>query len=177
MNSGALAGACYDLGGFVADGLAKSNVRHQSVTEEGVHAMPGAIDELIGNHEIQRLVLLLQRTHRRQRKNALHPELLESVNIGAIRKLGGHQTMSAPMTGEERDLAATQCAQNVRIGRRSKWRLQRHFVHIGQAGHGVQTTPADNPNFRLLQRVLLQGGEQTLDYTKRKGAADRKSVV
>ena len=45
---------------FSAYRIGKSDVRHHSAAEKSIDAMPGAIEELVGDHEIQRLVLFLQ---------------------------------------------------------------------------------------------------------------------
>src|SRR5208283_5584384 len=73
--------------------------------------------------------------------------------------------MSAAVARKKRHFATGQRAEHVGIRRRAERRLQRHFVDIGKAGHGVQTTPTDYSDLRL-QRIHLKDGVQTIDYTK-----------
>jgi hypothetical protein len=108
---------------FVADGIAKSNVRDDAVAEESIDAVPGAIEELVGDHEIERLVLFLQRSHGRNRNNALHSQLLKAVNVGAEIQFAGEKFVAAGMAREKRHLAALERAQNVGIRRIAKGSL------------------------------------------------------
>jgi len=45
--------------------------------------MPRAIDKLIGDHELQWFVLFFERSDRRNRKDAIDPQLFESINVRA----------------------------------------------------------------------------------------------
>ena len=47
---------------FSADGIGKGDVSHHAVAEKSIHAMAGAIEELVGDDEVERLVLFLQRS-------------------------------------------------------------------------------------------------------------------
>ena len=77
--------------------IGKSNVRHYSATEKRIDAMPCAIEELVGNHKIQRLVFLLQRPDGGNRNNSLDSKLLEAMDIGAEIQLTGKNPVPAPM--------------------------------------------------------------------------------
>lgn len=63
--------------------------------------------------------------------------------------------MPAPVTREKSDLPAFQRAQDERIRGLAEGRLHRDFQNVAQTGHGIQTTPADNADFSLLQEKLL----------------------
>jgi len=89
------------------------------------------------------------------------------VNIGTVRQLGRHQEVPTPVAREKCHLAAAERTKGVCIGWLAERRIERHLVHIGQARHGIQATPADDSNLRL-QRIHLKDGMQTIDYTKRK---------
>ena len=60
VDFGTAAGFFHVFGGLSANGLPQRHVYYQPVAKKCVHAMPGAIDELIRNYEIQRLVFLLE---------------------------------------------------------------------------------------------------------------------
>src|SRR5947207_5929867 len=63
------------------DGISKCNVRNYPVAKKCIHAMACAVHKLVGNQELQRLVLFLQRTDGRHGKNSLNAKLLETVDI------------------------------------------------------------------------------------------------
>jgi hypothetical protein len=66
-----------------ANGIAKRNMRNNSIAEKRVDAMPRAVEELIGDDELQRLMLFLERSDSGNGYDALHAELFEAMNIGA----------------------------------------------------------------------------------------------
>ena len=144
----AAANAC---GQLCADRIAESDVRHDAIAEKSVDPMAGAIEELIGNHKIERLVFFLQRSDGGNRDDALNAELFEAVNIGAKIEFAGQNAVAATVAGEKGDLAAFECSENVSVGRIAEWRLLPDFMDIGETGHGVQATASDNANFCLLQ--------------------------
>ena len=78
--------------------------------------MAGAVEKLVGDHELQRLVLFLQRSDGGDGNDPLHAELLEAVNVGAEIQLGGQNAVSASVAGQKRNLAAFQRAQDIGVG-------------------------------------------------------------
>ena len=114
-----------------------------------------AIDELVRNHKVGRLVLLLQRTHRRDRKNPFNPQHLHRKNIGAKVQLARQNPMPSSMPRKKRHVAPLKFTQNKRVGRIAKRRRHALFTHIGKSGHGVQTTASDDANLCLLQTLVL----------------------
>src|SRR5581483_3889245 len=97
------------------------------------------------------LVFFLQRTHGRDRNNALHAQLLEAVNIGAKIQFAGKQAVPASMTREKRNLAALELAANVGISGVAEGSLLFHFLNFRQAGHVIKPAPANNADLRLRQ--------------------------
>ena len=77
---------------------------HQAFAEERVEALPGAVDELVRNDEVEGTMLFFQRANGRERQDSFDAELLESVNIGAVIDLGGHVAVPASVTRQEGDL-------------------------------------------------------------------------
>ena len=137
VDTGTTAGVNGDICHFAADRLAKADVHHQAIAEEGVDAMAGSVDELIGHNKVQRMMFFLQRADGGKRQDALHAKLFEAVNVGAIIDLGGHEAMPAPMARQESDFAALQRSQNISIGRRAEWGVQEDIPDIAEARHGV----------------------------------------
>ena len=70
--------------------------------------MARAIEKLVRNNEIQRLVLFLQRPHSRDRNDALDPKLLESMNVCAKIQFARQNSMAASMASQKSNLASFQ---------------------------------------------------------------------
>ena len=62
VDAGRAAGVCDNCGQLRADGIGEADVRHQAFAEERRDAAARAIEELIGDDEIERPVFLLQRS-------------------------------------------------------------------------------------------------------------------
>ena len=77
--------------------------------------MKRAIDELVGNHEIRRLVLFLERADGRDRENPLDAKLFEGVDVGTEVQFRGQNAMAASMAREKSDLATLQFAEHERV--------------------------------------------------------------
>ena len=152
---------------FLANRMSKADVRDKAVSKERVDTVACAIHKLIGNDKVERPMFFFQRADGRQRNDPRDPKLLQPVNVGTVIQLRRHEAMSPPMTGQKSDASTSQRTQNVGIGGRAKWGLQRHLAHVGQPRHRVEAAPADNANFRLRQQNLLKDDVQTIDYTKR----------
>ena len=58
-------------------------MRYHATSEECIDSVPGAIEKLIGDDEIQRLMFFFQRSHRGNGNDAVDTKLLETVNVGA----------------------------------------------------------------------------------------------
>src|SRR6185369_1769115 len=82
------------------DGMRKRNMSHNSFAKERrfFHTCPRPIEKLIGNHHVQRRVLLLQGTDSRRRENAFNAQQLHRVDVSAKRNLSRNQTVTASMT-------------------------------------------------------------------------------
>jgi len=63
--------------------------------------------------------------------------------------------MAFSMTRQKRYLAAFQLAQNKRVGGIAERGFYTYFMLIGEAGHGVKSTAADDADFSLSQTLLL----------------------
>ena len=95
MNAGTTTRLFDKLCRLFANRMPEGDVCNQSLAEECIDAMARAVDELLGNNEIKRTMLFLQRSDSRQRNDALHAKLLESVDVGAEVQLGRHQAVPA----------------------------------------------------------------------------------
>ena len=99
------------------NGCANADVRDQAAAEERADAPLGAIEELIGHHDVERLVLLLQAADGARREDALDAEHLEAEDVRAEVQLGRQQPMADAVPRQERDALAAQRADHVRARR------------------------------------------------------------
>ena len=83
-------------------------MRHHSGTKKSINAMAGAVEELIGDHEIQRLVFFFQRPHGGNRNNPVDTKLFEAMNVRAEIQLAGKNAVTAPVPRQESNFAAFQ---------------------------------------------------------------------
>src|SRR5215469_10405399 len=143
---------------FCADGVGETDVRDNSVSEESIHAVACAIEELVGDHEVEGLVLFLQRSDRGDGDDALDAQLLEPVDVSTEIQFAGQDAVAASVTREEGHLTAFERTANVGVGSCAERSLQPNFFDSGEARHGIQATAPDDSNFRLGQT------SSSLDY-------------
>ena len=67
-----------------AEGVRQGDVGHGAFAEEALGAIPGAIDELIGDHHVQGRNLLLQGANRGGREDPAHAEGAHRPDIGPV---------------------------------------------------------------------------------------------
>src|SRR5437870_13818280 len=119
--------------------------------------MARAVEELIGDDELHRLVLFLERADCGNGNNTLHSEMLKAINVRAKIQFGRKNAMPTPMPGQERDLSAFQRAENVGIRGLSERRAQAEFFYFGKPRHGIESAAAYDSNFCLWQVASSEG--------------------
>ena len=129
-----------------AERMREADVGDEAVAEEGRHASLRAIEELIGDHEVERLVLFLETAHGARREDVLDAEQLEAVDVRAEIELGREQPVPGAVTREEGDPLAAQRADDVRRGRSAERCLDAALFAIGELRHVVQAAAADDAN-------------------------------
>src|SRR5579863_3695582 len=132
--------------------------------------MTGAVEKLIGDYELERLMLFFERPHGGDRNDALHPELLKTVDVGAKVEFAGQDRVPAPMAREKCYFAPFKCAADIGVGRSAEWGSDANLLDFAEPGHGVQPASADNSDLRLWQSTsknTFRLASQTRDYTGR----------
>src|SRR4029077_20272983 len=109
------------------DRIGECDVRHYSTAEKGIHAMPGPVEELVWNDELKRLMLFFQRTDSRDGNHALHPELLETMNVGPKIQFAGQTAVPAPVSRQKGYLATLKRTEHIGVRGRAERRLQLDF--------------------------------------------------
>lgn len=91
-----------DLSQLLVEWIRKSNVADNTTLEEGKWSNTlCAIDDLVRNHKIHGLDLLLERADGREGNDASDTEMAESSNVGAVRNLMGRKLVVHAVTGKE----------------------------------------------------------------------------
>ncbi len=132
-----------------ADRVGEADVGHQAFAEEGGDAAAGAVEELVGDDEIERAVLFLERADGAEGDDALHAQRLHAVDVGAEVQLRGRDAVAAAVAREEGDLASGERAEDVVVRRAAEGRLDVGFFLGFEAGHGVESAAADDSDFRF----------------------------
>ena len=107
-----------------ADRIGEADVRHQAFAEKGGRAAARAVEKLVGDHEIERPVLLLERADRAERNDPLHAQLFDAVDVGAEVHLRRRDAMPAAVPGQKCHLFARQLAHDVIVRRRAPGRVE-----------------------------------------------------
>ena len=127
--------------------MREADVRDEAAAEERADAAARAIDELIGKHEVERRVLLLQAADRAGREDPLDAQQLHAEDVGAKVQLGRDQPMAlrraAP--GTPRACRAASPSTYGPDGSPNGVVSDLLFA-VGELGHVVQAAAADDAN-------------------------------
>ena len=105
------AGAGDDVAQPGADGIGKCDMGDDTAAEEGVLRAPaGAVEELRGEHDVARLVLLLEAADCGDADDPADTERAQRVDICAVIQLMRHDAMAAAVAGQKVDLPACELA-------------------------------------------------------------------
>ncbi len=127
-----------------ADGIGETDMGDQAFAEEGGDAAAGAIDELIGDDEIERAMFFLERADGAEGEDAFDAERLQAPDIGAKIQLRRRDAMAAAVAGEEGDFPARERADDVGIRRRAPGCFDGDFALPFEAGHGIKPAASDD---------------------------------
>ena len=103
--------------------MREPDVRHQAAAEERRDPPARAVEELVGNDEVHRLVFLLQAADRARRQDVLDAERLEAVDVGPEVQLGRQQPVSGAVPRQKRHALAAQRPDDVGRRRLAERRL------------------------------------------------------
>src|SRR3989338_6742521 len=105
-----------DLRQLAAQRMREGDVRHQATSEERADAAFRAIEELIGDEDVERFVFFLQAADLARREDALDAQHLEAVDVGAEIQLQGQNPVTDTVAREKRHALSSKRAENVRTG-------------------------------------------------------------
>ncbi len=93
-----------------ASRLVEPHVRHDSAAKKCCDTQARAVEELIGNHEIERRQIISKRTDRADGKNSLHSKHLQRADIRAVIYLARREAVTASMSRQESHAASLERA-------------------------------------------------------------------
>src|SRR5204863_8033818 len=96
---------------FLADRIGKGNMANDAASKKCVlKRLFGAVQELVWQDNMARLVFRLQRADGADADDPSHSELLHRPNISAMIQFRGENAMSASMPGQKRHVPACELA-------------------------------------------------------------------
>ena len=130
-------------------------VGDEAIAEERGHAAACAVEELIGEDEVERTVFLFERTDGAEREDALNAERLHAVDIGAEVQFRRRNAMAAAVAGEKCDRLTGQYADDVTIRRAAPGSVDVDLLVGFETGHGVEPAAADDSGRHAQYRTYL----------------------
>src|SRR5215207_5906550 len=86
-----------------AERVGETHVSDQPISVERGRASPGSIEELVGDQQVHRFVLVLETADRAGGKDVLDAEGLESEDVRAEVQFRWRETMAGSVARQERD--------------------------------------------------------------------------
>ena len=96
------------------------------------------IVDLVRNDDVTRRELLLQGAAGADADDALHPQRLQRINVGAVRDFARRDVMPDPVPRQEGNALPLQRADDDRGTGLSKGRDDVVFLCIAESRHGIQ---------------------------------------
>src|SRR5262245_61724856 len=102
--------------------MREGDVCHDAAPEERADASFRPVVELIGNDDIERLVLVLQAANRAGRQNPFDAEDLEAEDVRPEVELRRQDLVAGAVAGQKGDALTFQCAEEIRSRGIAEWR-------------------------------------------------------
>ncbi len=111
---------------------------HDSLTEKRRAAQRGAVDELVGDNKLGRLMLQLERSHGGNGDDPFHAQFFHGEDIGAEIQFGWQDAMAPAVAGQKSHLPSLQLAQDKYVRGIAERRGYLNLVRIGETGHRIE---------------------------------------
>src|SRR5256886_10856004 len=129
--------------------MREGHVSNDSLSKKSGGAVFRAIEELVGDKELSRTEIFLQRTDGAHRDDALHAQKLHRVDIGAIVDFAGKDTVPAAVACQKGHALPFQSAKDDAIGSFTERRLHTNLTRVRQSAHRIEPTAANDSYCRL----------------------------
>src|SRR5690606_8039014 len=121
----------------------------------------GAVEELVGDHEIKGRQLFLERPDGAERQQPLHAKLLEGVDVRPERQIRRRDAVAATVAGQKDDFATADLALNEGVRRRAPGGFHPNFPALFQRVHVIEAAASDNSDLGhespMVTRVYTSG--------------------
>src|SRR5262249_38730576 len=144
----AVAGFSQNLAELRTNRLVKTDVRDKTVPKERSGTPPGAVHELIGDEELERPLIFLERTHGTDRNDARNADRLQRVDVGAKVDFRGKNAVPTAMPCQKSHALLFQCTHYDSVGRMAKGCLHANLPRFDQARHRIETAAPDDADGR-----------------------------
>ncbi len=131
-----------------AEGVGEAHVHDDALAEERAGPRLGAVEELIGNYDVERLELFAQAADGAGRHDLLDAEQHHAPDVGAVVDLGGQDAVTTRVARQEGGRHAAQVAHEERVAGRSERSLEFDFASVVE--QLVETGTADDADLGLL---------------------------
>src|SRR6202021_2225681 len=141
-----------------ASGLVEADVSHDAATEKCGDSQARAIEELVGDEEIERRQIIAQRAYRAYGNNSFRAEQLHREDVRAIVDFARREEMAASVAGEKRDTTIFEGPRDKSVRGIAEGSLHADFACAGKAGHAVEAAAADDADLdRFFRAATLFG--------------------
>ena len=126
--------------------MGKSDVSDDAFAKECgfVCSRSRAVEELVGNDEIGRHILLLKAADSRHRQDVIDTEHLHRIDVCPKGKLTRREFVSPPMSRQKSDRHSVEFTNYKCVRGLAEWRFNWDLPHIFKFRHLVQTAAADD---------------------------------
>ena len=155
-----------DLPQMFADRVGEGDVGNNALAEEGVVlGLLGSINELINHHNVAGVVLGLKGAHCADADDPFDAERFHGPDVGAVVEFGGHQAVSAAVSGKEHHFASFQFAHQECVRWFAEGCVHRFPGLVGESVQIVETAASNYSDAMIRHGGIMVGG---FDVTMRK---------
>ena len=125
--------------------MRERDMRHDAAPEKRVVGrLFGAVEKLVNDDDVARLVFFLQRADGADADDPLHAEFFHRPDVGAMVQFAGQNPVAAPMPRQENHFASGEFAGEQIVGRRAEGRFDLHPFLVREAFDAVKSGAADD---------------------------------
>src|SRR5262245_17911107 len=133
---------------IAADGIGHADMADDAVAEEGGYAPARVVVELIRDHDVERMDVLLHAAHRADGDDRAGAERLEAIDVRPVVDVRGQEPMAPAVAGEEDHGGLPDAPDAVGVRRIAEWSLDLDPTNVLQAVHLVEATASHDTHRR-----------------------------
>src|SRR5262245_7955366 len=110
--------------------MSEGDVRDHPGAEKGRDAPARAVEKLLGDDDVCRRILFLERADRRSRNDPLDAQQFHCVNVGSKRQFSRRDAVSAAMPRQKGDASAFESPDDEVVRRFTEWGLNADLMRV-----------------------------------------------